>query len=116
MSTKRTTITLDLEEGTPRPENVRDLIRLFSQELANAEGYKKDTIRTELLPLVKAYAGALESGEAETVALVQLQGDSLAAKSASETVALERFKVRAVHWTIRFAIAVVGGAAWAVFA
>jgi hypothetical protein len=102
-----------------RVEDVKHLLDLFEKELASLppdDQYKRDQIRNRLYPLVSAYAEALSSGKAEDLALVHLQSSEVQARADESRVALEKFKVRSIHWTIRFALAAMFGTAWAVFA
>jgi hypothetical protein len=102
-----------------RVEDVKHLLDLFEKELARLppdDQYKRDQIRNRLYPLVSVYAEALSSGKAEDLALVHLQSSEVQARADESRLALEKFKVRSFHWTIRFALAAMFGIAWAVFA
>lgn len=112
-------VQVEIDEVECRVEDVKHLIDFFQRELdviPEDERYKRDQIISRLYPLVNAYAEALSSGEAEGVALVQLQSVEVKSKADLERVALEKFKVRSFHWTIRAAVAALIGTAWLVFA
>lgn len=99
------------------PVDAKALIDVLEREMhREKDDYQRRQIRDRLYPLVSAYAEALSSGKAEDVALVHLQATEKRAETEVARVALEKFKVRSIHWTIRFALAVAAGAVWLVLA